>query len=393
METNSEERGMEMSSLLKQAVWSGAVCALAVVLTSLNLLPPVGVQYRVHTQVIVAQPRLEQLTTVLEKDRNAIQAGNLKYVQLCNLKKLDGALGEELLLVELESLWTGRASESHIQAWLNIISRAAPQTIVNTEEAREGRSARWQAELAKHYLNRHRHLSSPAEAVGSTASGESGMAARPRSRVPTQFASLNNSTSAAYAATVSMPLSSEDPRTLERQLAESVTKSELELNKSKRVFQNALEKYAGAIELVGRSRIDSKTTAIPIWLSASVLVLALASGSVFGLLQFRAQSGGAYDPKFVANQLALAGLPVVDEINLTAGTASEQASSPNVFNLTKLIHLVTRNASQYIVRASEWVLALWCFAIACRMLFDPLWRGVVVASPLAAFGRLVSGLP
>ena len=218
-ETNSEEREIDSSSLVKKAAWSGAVCALAVVLTSLNLVPPVNVQYKVRTQVIVAQPRYEQLNRVLERDRKVIQSGMLKYVQLYNLKKLDGAQGDDLVLVELESLWTGRASQTHIESWLAAITKAEPGAIVNTPEAREGRFARWQSESAKHYLRRHLYLSSNDTQATSTGPRYVSTDSARATRVPAKFASSSNSDLVTQAIAVSTPLAIEDPKSQELQLA------------------------------------------------------------------------------------------------------------------------------------------------------------------------------
>lgn len=393
-ETNSEVRVVYASSLLKKAAWNGTVCALAIVLTSLNLFPPVDVQYRVRTQVLVAQPRYEQLKSVLEKDRKAIQSGKLKYVQLFSLRKLDGSKRDDLLLVELESLWTGRASAAHIESWLVAISKAEPRNIANSEEARVGRFARWQAESAKHYLRRHLYLCSEEATDESVNRLASTVTSKSATRVPVKFASLSSPETRADPAPVSTPLAVATPeadegsQSHELQLVNGLKKAELEQSKSEKIFQHALEKYAGAIELVGVPRIRSKTSTIPTWMSASILVLALASGSIFSLLQYRAHSGGAYDPRFVADQLAFKGLPVLDEINLSNTSSDAATSSAN-----GIVGYLARISSRHIALASECLLGLWCFAIACRMLFDPLWRGVVFESPLAAFGRLITGLP
>jgi hypothetical protein len=256
---------------------------------------------------------------------------------------------------------------------------------VNSEEARAERYARWQAESAKHYLKRHLYLASKDASDKSVERLAS--APQPAARVPVQFASMTTSPNTSAVA-VSTPLKVDDPETLEMELVESVRRTEVELNESEKIFQHALEKYAGAIEMVGNPIIRSKTTSIPSWMSASVLILAIATGSIVSLLQYRAQSGGTYDPASVADELAINGMPVLDRIDL-----SRTGTGAPIGPTTNIVTVLGRATAKHIARAGEWLLAVWCFAIVCRILLDPLWRGVVFENPLAAFGRLVSGLP
>ncbi len=158
IDSNAEALSANSSSLLKQSLWCGAVCAVAIVLTSLNLCPPVDVKYKVTTRVVVSKHRLEQLKSTLERDRKIIATGKLRYVQLYSLKLLDEVERDGLLLVELESLWTGRASPTHIETWLTKVSQTDPSKLIASDEARTERFARWEAETAKHYLKHHRFV-------------------------------------------------------------------------------------------------------------------------------------------------------------------------------------------------------------------------------------------
>ena len=378
----------DSSTLIKQSVWCGAVCALAVVLTALNMYPPVNVQYRVFTRAVVSQARLDQLKSVLERDRKVIASGRLRYVQLSKLKMLDEVKNDGLLLVELESLWTGRATPAHIEAWLATVSKTEPRQLVDTVEAHDERFSRWQAETAKHYLKHHQYLcaggkpdTTNAQLASTSGTSKSGVAAK--------FAHLAASQEQGeHPIAASGQLDFDNPVAVEKKLIETVKQAEVGVKKSEDLFVNALEKHAGAIELVGVSQIHSKTSHIPTWMSASVLILAVATGSVASLLQYRFQSGGAYDPKFVGKQLASDGLPVLAEIKLAPlGHETTQRSPNGLFNGLK------NTTGRHLAVAGENLMLIWCFAIAGRILFDPLWRSVLVDSPLAAFGRLVTGMP
>ena len=396
-DSNPDALNADSSSLIKQSVWCGVVCALAVVLTSLNIYPPVDVQYNVSTRVIVSEARLEQLKTVLERDRKSIVAGRLRYVQLYKLNLLDEVKNDGLLLVELESLWTGRASPTHIETWLSKVTETDPRKLVNTEEARDERFTRWQAETAKHYLRHHHYLcdnDAPTSSTQTTAQLASNSSSTPSSTtsstgVRASFATMSTSADQTVAAiTVSGQLQFDNPVVIEKKLVESVKQTAAVAVKSQQAFSLALEKHAGAIEIVGTPRVRSKTSNIPTWMSASVIILAMATGAIASLLQYRVQSGGAFDPEFVARQLTIDGLPVVATLQLSP--LGHESSSRSTNGIVSALKNVT---GRHLGKVGEGLLMIWCVAITCRILFDPLWRGVAMDSPLAAFGRLVTGLP
>ena len=353
------------------------------------MYPPINVQYKVFTRAVVSPARLEQLKTLLERDRKAIASGRLRYAQLFKLKLLDEAKSDGLLLVELESLWTGRVTPAHIEVWLATVSKTERSKLVDTAEAHEQRFAQWQAEAAKHYLKHHQYLCSGEKPNTTNAQLASTTVTPKTGGVPAKFAHIaSGQTKDERAVVASGQLDFDNPVVVEKKLRETVKQAEVTVKKSEELFASALEKHAGAIELVGNPQILSKTSSIPTWMSASVLILAIATGSVASLLQYRVQSGGAYDPKFVGNQLAVDGLPILAEIKLAPLGHETTQRSPS-----GLISVVKNITGRYLASASENLMMIWCFAIACRMLFDPLWRSVAMDSPLAAFGRLVTGMP
>ncbi len=387
-DSNHDALNADSSTLIKQSVWCGAVCALAVVLTTLNMYPPVNVQYKVLTRAVISPARLEQLNHVLERDRKIIASGRLRYAQLFKVKMLDEAKSDGLLFVELESLWTGRATPAHIEAWLATVTKTEPRTLADSAEAREDRFARWQAETAKHYLKHHQYLSSADKAATTTTQLASTVATPSGSGVPARFAQLASTEDQPPAMNVSGQLEFDSPAVVEKKLADSVKQAEVHVKKTEVQFVEALDKHAGPIEVVGTPQIRSKTSNIPTWMSASVLILAISTGSIASLLQYRIQSGGAYDPKFVANQLAIDGLPILAEV-----TMSPLGHQTHPSNTNGVLQMVKNVTGRHLGVIGENLMLIWCFAITCRLLFDPLWRSVAMDSPLAAFGRLVTGMP
>jgi hypothetical protein len=186
---------------------------------------------------------------------------------------------------------------------------------------------------------------------------------------------------------VAAPKGTEPRSGFELELTQSVQKAEDELNNAEKAFANTFSKYAGAIELVGRPQIRSKTSRIPGWMSASILILALSTGSIASLLQYRSQTAGTYDPQYVGERLAAVGLPVAGRFQVGASKVAE-VPSPNTY--AKLVRWLSNS---HMIRMGEWMLVIWCVMIAVRLLTDPLWRSVAIESPLAAFGRLVAGMP
>ncbi len=387
-DSKHEALNADSSTLIKQSVWCGAVCALAVVLTTLNMYPPVNVQYKVFTRAVISPARLEQLKFVLDRDRKVIASGRLRYAQLFKLKTLDEAKHDGMLLVELESLWTGRATPEHIAAWLATVTKTEPRKLVNSAEAREERFARWEAETAKHYLKHHQYLCS-SDKTDATMTQLVSTPAPQSGGIPAKFAHLAaGSEKGQQAIPASGQLDFDNPVVVEKKLVETVKQAEVNVKKTETQFVNAIEKHSGAIEVVGVPQVRSKTSSIPTWMSASVLILAISTGSIASLLQYRIQSGGAYDPTFVANQLAIDGLPILAEFKLAPLGHETVQRSPN-----GLINHVKNTTGRHLAVLGENLMLIWCFAIACRMLFDPLWRSVAMDSPLAAFGRLISGMP
>ena len=119
-------------------------------------------------------------------------------------------------------------------------------------------------------------------------------------------------------------------------------------------------------------------------------MFALACGSCAGWLRHRLQSGGAFEPELVANQLAADGLAVIDLLNL----GGIRGDPHDWFEATgRRATRISRSMACGLTTISEWAVMIWCGGIALRFILDPLWRNVLVDSPLAGLGRLVIGLP
>ena len=52
---------VESHLLMRRATWGGIVFALGILLTALNLVPPVDIHYRIISQAVVSNARLVQL--------------------------------------------------------------------------------------------------------------------------------------------------------------------------------------------------------------------------------------------------------------------------------------------------------------------------------------------
>lgn len=360
------------------ALWCSAVCALAVLLTTLNLLPPVEVQYKVRSQIIVAQPRLEKLQNLLASDRKLLATGQLKYAQLTNLKVLgDSGNKDNLLLMEIDSLWTGRTSKEHVQAWLGVVTKADTRSVQDTEAAKLGRFARWQMEATQHYQQHHQHVLEHQAAAETSAT----LAASSSSTPTVSFASSTYSKPPVH--TVANTTST-DLVESKLQLTESFQEAEVAVEQSIGKLQEEVERYSGPLELTGKTTIKSISTRMPRWMVGSLMILALATTAISSWLFMRQNAGNDFDPSHVAQQLAASGLPVLEEIQL-----SNSPNTPSPKATRKLFGL----SGEWLLLIGERVLTVWCCIIFLRILCDPLWRGILFESPLAAFTRLLSGMP
>ncbi len=374
---------------VRQSLWCGAVCGLAVVFTSLNFLPPIDVQYKVTSQVLVGQTRLDRLNAELQNEKHPMKPGEDRFVQLVHVRTLDEANSENLILVEVQSLWNARTAERNISAWLERISKPDPRVVIDTDAAREDRFARWQAATARHYLDQYKYIS-----AGETPTANSHVAnsnpikpRKPVTRLASTTITQSGRTSAHNASSSSAPTTDDSDDDMVLQLSESVSQAETAAQKAAQKFKETFTRHAGGIELVGAPNIRTKTSRIPGWMTLSILVLALASGSIASLLQLRTRSVDAYDPNQVAERLSTEGVPVVGQLELKTSPTN------SLYDRHPITQAVVSFSGRHLMTASEWMLVLWCVLIALRTLSDPLWRSVAFENPLAAFGRLMAGMP
>jgi hypothetical protein len=254
-----------------------------------------------------------------------------------------------------------------------------PQRAVSsTKTSHELRLARWEVEAARHYQAHH-------DFVGDKGS------------VP-DIAPIDNEknvfqlTSTGRSKVSSSQLSSTEPVSVQikQQLAESVQSLQSRLETLSQQSKTEQDQVAGQIELTDGPQIQPQCRRIPGWMALSVLILGLAAGSSAGWLQLRLQSGGVYDPKDVAAQLSRGGLPEVAHVQLS----TDQLESTDWLALAgQKASTAGRTGGRNLVLLSESFLAFWCVIILGRICFDPLWRGLLVDSPLGALGRLLTGMP
>ncbi len=69
-------------ALLGRSVWCGLFCALAAVITVVNLLPPAAVGYKVTSQILVSPKRFERLQQELKKSVPTVAEATLLDVKL-----------------------------------------------------------------------------------------------------------------------------------------------------------------------------------------------------------------------------------------------------------------------------------------------------------------------
>lgn len=405
-------------ALLGRSAWCGLVCALAAVITTVNLLPPAGVGYKVTSQILVSPKRFERLKQELKKSTPTAAEATL-----LDIKLLDDAPTrrmanpqESQVLLQVSSQWPQRTSAQRLQKWLQTISTVDERALSSHEAARAQRFARWEVQVREQYLNQHREAllakrATDAEpdtdaVVGSTSSKyASNIKLASNSTQPrVKFATLGESkspvgevenTSPAPSVESSLELTApqagedESPSDeYEKQLqAELATARAIEQNVTGEVTNQAVQ-VSGKLVLAGPGRVSAIPDRLPRNQVLSIIILALAVGALGGWVNHRAQSGGTFSAADVSRNLQLLGLPVLGNVILPTNELEGVEGEVN-----RRFTDVRRWLMQQCLALAELIVLFWCLAILIRMVLDPLWRGLVWEDPLSALARLFVGLP
>lgn len=397
----------------RQSIWCGTVVALSVVFAALNLLPPVDIYYEVSGKVLLEPIRVKGLVSNLKSSIDWSQSIRLKDFQVLDRSDLshsrfssascqglpdpDGCQSAinptDVLLLNVKSLWTKRGNYREFHSWLETVTRPQLPPVPETELDRSIRMARWELSAARHYAAQHLFLAGDtASSSKDSRSGTFRLVSANQPDGPAGVSSQKNFSLQDASALVSRdPVGSAALQGAEYMaLGQSVAEAEARLAGLERERSQALSQSMGTLQITDALRERPLAGKIPLWMALSVIVLGLASGTIAGGLQSRLQSGGIYEPLEVAHQLTGRGLKIVSHIQLPTDQlessdwlemASQQASGAG------------RRTARHITLLAECALALWFMLIVGRFMMDPIWRLVLLDNPLAAFGRLLSGLP
>ncbi len=431
--SHHSQNAVESNVLIRRATWCGVVFSLALVLTFLNFLPPVGVQYHVRSKAVVSEARLAKLRNVAMADRQTVKHGETKPIQLLSVKVLDLAVPEpsaelesandKVVLIEIGTLWTHRCTAERHFKWLKDASQLDSTQLSGVHAATQARLARWELEAAQHYKSQFDYLSAkPCQLVDSSADATaaavadsgaatsensanqaSAMEVNPAGAGEHQAFQLASYSEPAETSTASEKTPGEEARQtppvansepargnelneeFERQLTEQIAIAQAQVEQAEATWREVVDRSSGALQVAGLPVIAPRSTSIPFWMAASILILGLAAGSTTGWFQYRSYSSGAYQAERVAEQLTLDAIPVVGRMVL-AKAEYETCISGNASTFVA-------RAGRRLSRIAEYALTFWVVIAACRFFLDSVWRDVLINSPLAALGRMLSGMP
>lgn len=425
------EFSMESNVQMRRSAWCGVVFALAIILTFLNFMPPVSVKYHVRSKIVVSESRLEKLRELVLADRIAVKQDVKKDILLMSVKVLDLAeqehsadsepTDEKVVLIEVGTLWEGRCTAERHYHWLSNISKIAPNKLAQASAAQAVRQARWELEAAEHYQSQFAFqaakevLPSESPAVSTTLPDSTDTAAtsaveagKPRtfqlaSYVEASPANLPNPNSAdptlpgetlpASGLANGVEQHRQDTNWSEEQGAWNVElqlKAQVDLAKERVQHAEAawmaeIDRSSGTLQIASVPVIAPRPTLIPFWMAASILVLGLAAGSTAGWCQHRGHSGGAFSASQVTEQLGLHSVPTAGRLVLSKSEYQSAVSSTGPLTVARIGH--------GLARLGEWGLTFWVMIAVSRFFLDAIWRDVLINSPLAAFGRLLAGMP
>jgi hypothetical protein len=391
--------------MFRQSTWFGTVCALVAIFIALNCLPPVEVRYEISGKVLLQSQRVEGLVGNLQRSTDVAQPVRLHDFQV--LDRSDLSLGSQpnfareplvssgfdsarVLLLNVKSLWNQQCEFDEFASWLEQITRPQVPKTKQSDLSKALRLARWELSAARHYVAQHQFLSDSSRK--SAQKSEVATLERPSEPAPFQLVGTEAARLASDAASenVDPDVFETDPLVTQRGLEVKVAEAKAKLDELERQFQAGVAKSLGAVQITDSLKVRPIASRIPFWMAASVIVLGLAVGSSAAWFHRRLQSGGIYDPNQVAEQLAAIGLKVVSRIQLPA----DQIDSADWLELAgQQASGAGRRTARHLILVAEGCLAFWLVLIVARGLFDPLWRFMLLDSPLAAFGRLVSGMP
>lgn len=377
MADHSSETEIDPQLLTKRVFWCAAVFSLAILLSVLNFFPPTQVRYEVYSEVVVPASRLDQIESMANRKDASEQAGPQSLLEV---RILDGndSQSSDFALVELKSLWSVRCTaEEHI-AWLSEITKLSRQYSADSQLARESRFARWQLQAARHYSNRHQHVSQSIPPASNVFELRTAVAEQKSSRIPARLASHSSGTP-----------SSTNESTTEERLSRRVTAAESLLASVQNAWDEQEAQESASMKLATPPRVRVEPPSLTFFVVFSIIVVGFAAAGVGGWIQNRMHKGRAFDPFEVADKLSLQGLPVVGKVQL------EETPSEESWLETTSRNTVTsaRKFARHLVVLSEIVVGLWLVLIVLRLFFDPAWRMLAFENPLVAFARVLFGLP
>ncbi|HBE68407.1 MAG TPA: hypothetical protein DDW52_09690 [Planctomycetaceae bacterium] len=400
---------VESRRLRKNAWWCAVISGLLAIMSALNCFPPVDVKYKATSTVLLSKSRLAELKDLASADAGAWEAGEQQPILLMGFSVLDDASGatdaeqlskltettstvDDLLLVEVRTQWQANVSDDRLETYLG--EQTLPESLSSGAVGRESiaaaqslehtrQVANWRLKAAKHYLTRHRYLQASEHSQKQTASSRN---------TPSFSLASHRTTATAASVSVGGDAASEGTAvndieaTLESRLLASQTQaSQLEERWEQ---QRAVE--AGALKLAQASEVTPASNAIPLWIATSIIVIGLSCGLCAGWFEHRIQAGNIFDARRVARQLAAAGVPTLGTVTLNNPLGTEASIAERaVAGIGWSVTFLATNGR----RIAEWGLWFWVCIITLRLVLDPMWRTVLLDSPLAALGRTLVGLP
>ncbi|MBX3422370.1 MAG: hypothetical protein KF752_12530 [Pirellulaceae bacterium] len=386
--------------IARQSTWCGVVFALAILLTVLNVLPPVPMHYRVEAKLMVEPARVEALMRNLKQATNLASPAwlqDFRVLDRTGLKEQPTKIldGTDRIYLTIRSIWHQRCDSDQFRSWVESITQLPSSQSRETQLVAAQRMARWELTAAEHYRAQHNYLShSPSELAEQLEAKQLAF----DTTQPALSDTMSDAAPARVTAVGTGRLASAPLRTghdyldasRERDhLAQEVDRAKQGVVRSQAEVDLWMQRFLGQLQITDKPRITPIAGRIPVWIAASVIIVGLAAGASAGWFQWRLQSGGVHDPADVATHLASRGYSPLARIELPS----------DLIDSTDWMEIAGRRASEAgrrtarnLIWLSELTLAAWCLLIAGRIALDPIWRSLAFDNPLAAFGRLVTGL-
>ncbi|MEQ1827361.1 MAG: hypothetical protein ABL921_15495 [Pirellula sp.] len=416
MKNYSPAMSVKQRDKSENVLWVSVIATMGLCLWLSNLLPIQRVEYELTTNLAISQHRLPLLERLMLNGGEATKSASPSFT-ISSLKQVESDQNfnthSELISVRIGVRIVHRVPVEEIEACLDRLTTPNAESAELSRIASELRTAKWILESHKHSLKRL-ELDDERDRQSYGLAGENTDVnlRQPSANGPFRVASF----------------SFRNPRDAQGELRDQLNKmvdASGERVESTQLTLERLKAHArGFLSFTGSPQIVPIAHAITLgrymalcvlcllvwflviyWMSPIQRIVRLAwkrtkestasSGDVSAMSELESR---------IVSWLSSNGIPYLGSVEMKLGMDSKSGERSELSIATQEDHPGTPvqggtvrasnrgSACQWMRFAGDRILLMWIFVFVVRLIFDPLWRDLVSAAPLAAISRLILGV-